>query len=102
MIVSKLVLLLFIAFECFIAYCMRFLPIPEHMTTLSKGILGPILAVITVGVVGAEVFLYRSLSGQVSLKDDNFWFAAMILQGVAGVAIGLNSWSVAKRREKQL
>ena len=102
MIVSKLVLLLFISFECFIAWCMRFLPTPDRMTPLSKGILGPILAAVTVGGVGAEVFLYRSLSGQVRLKDDNFWFTAMVLQGLAGVAIGLNSWYVVKRKEKQL
>jgi hypothetical protein len=51
------------------------------------------------GGIIAEVLLYRSLTGHYSLRDDNFFFVTMIVQGLVGIAIVLKSESVIRQRE---
>lgn len=100
MIIPKLVLLLFVGFECFLAWCVRFFPRRDRSTALFKGLATVILTLAATGGALAEVLLYRSLTG-VSLRDDNFWFAVMIIQGLIGIPLTINSESVLKRKEKE-
>jgi putative copper export protein len=101
MIIPKLVLFLFVAFECFLAWCGRFLPRRDRSTALVKGFVAVILASAATGGVVAEALLYRSLTGQVSLRDDNFWFTVMIIQGLIVIPVAINSGSVLKRKERE-
>jgi hypothetical protein len=99
MINPKLVLLIFSILEWLLAWSARFMPNRNTSSALLKGVMALILAGTASGGVIAEILLYRSLTGLKSLKDDNFAFAIMIVQGLGMIAIALKSEAVLRQRE---
>jgi hypothetical protein len=75
------------------------MPNRNTSNALLKGVMALIFAGTASGGVIAEMLLYRSLTGHKSLKDDNFAFAVMIVQGLVGIAIVFKSEAVLRQRE---
>jgi hypothetical protein len=101
MIGSKFILVIFSILEWLLAWSARFMPNRNTSSALLKGVMALIFGGTASGGVIAEILLYRSLTGLKSLKDDNFAFAIMIVQGLGMIAMALNSESVLKRRERE-
>jgi hypothetical protein len=96
---GKLILLIFGMLEWGLAWSVRYIPNRNTSSALLKGVLTLVLAASASGGVIAEVLLYRLLTGQNALKDDNFFIATMIAQGIGGIIIAFKSESVLRRRE---
>ena len=97
---SKVILLSFCFLLWFLAWCLRFLPRRDRSSALLKGVTTLAIAAMASGSVIAEVLLYRSLTGRLSLKDDNFFFAVMMAQGIVGMVIVFRSESALRRKER--
>src|SRR5690349_401260 len=83
-----------------LAWSLRFLP-RHHLKSVQRGIVQfALVATVLVHLIG-ELFLYKSLTGETGLKDDNFFLVAIIVQYIFCVVITLNSESVLKRTEEK-
>jgi hypothetical protein len=97
----RMILLPFAFGELLLAWSARFLPRRDRISALLKGIATLTLASTASAGVIAEVLLYRSLTGQDNLRGDNFFFAAMIAQGLVTIAVAFNSESALRRKERE-
>jgi hypothetical protein len=97
-----MILLPFAFGELLLAWSVRFLPRRDRISALLKGIVTLTLASTASAGVIAEVLVYRSLTRQDSLRDDNFFFATMIAQGLVTIAMAFNSNSALRRKEREL
>jgi hypothetical protein len=81
-----------------LAWSLRFLP-RHRLSGAQRGVVQLALVAIALVHLIVELFLYKSLTGEANLKDDNFFFFVMMVQSIIGIAIALNSESVLKRTE---
>ena len=99
MINPKLILVMFSILEWLLAWLVRFMPPRNESSAFLKGIIALMFGAMTSGGIIAEVLLYGSLTGRHSLRDDNFFFVTMIVEGLVGIAIVFKSESVLRQRE---
>jgi hypothetical protein len=97
----RMILLPFALGQWVLAWSLRFLPRRDSLSAFLKGVLQIAIAATLLTVILAELFLYKSLTGQDSLRDDNFFFTVMIAQGLVTVALTFSSDSALKRKERE-
>jgi hypothetical protein len=98
----RMILLPFALGQWLLAWSLRFVP----RSTLSSALLNQILkvavaAAASAGVI-AEIILYRSLTRQDSLKNDNFFFVMVIGQSLVGIVLAFKSGEIIKGRYARL
>jgi hypothetical protein len=100
-IVARLILLVFALALWVLVWSLRLLPGLGNKSALAREGIKITLAVAIGACVISEMLLYRAFSGQDSLRDDNFFFVAMTVQGLVGFGLALKSGSILKRNEKE-
>jgi hypothetical protein len=99
MINPKLILLMFSILEWLLAWSVRLIPRRNNSSAFQRGIVPLLFCAMAGGGIIAEVLLYGSLTGHHSLRDDNFFFVTMIVEGLGMIAIALKSEAVLRQRE---
>lgn len=98
-ITPRMILLPFAFGELLLAWSLRYLPRRDRISAQFKGVATFTLAAMASGGVIGEVSLYRLLTKQDSLRDDNFFFAVMMLQGIATIFFAFRSDSALRQKE---
>lgn len=94
-----MILLPFTFLQWFLIWSLRFFPLAKDSSNLSRGILKvAIAATLSVAMI-AEMLMYRSLTGQNSLKDDNFFFTGIMGQSLVSAALVYRLNSFLRRKE---
>ncbi len=101
-IAPRMILLPFALGECLLAWSLRFVPRSTLSSALLNQILKAAVAVAASAGVIAETLLYRSLTGQDSLKNDNFFFAVMIGQSLIVIVLAFKSGAIVKERHARI
>ena len=83
-----------------LAWSLRFVP-RRRLNSAQRGIAQIAVVAMILGHLIVQLFLYKSLTGEVVLKDDNFFFAVITVEYVIGIYIMINSNSVLKRTEEK-
>jgi hypothetical protein len=101
-IAPRMILLPFALGQWLLVWSLRFVPRSTLSSALSNQILKGVVAVAASAGVIVEIFLYRSLTGQDSLKNDNFFFAVVIGQSLVVMFLAFKSGAILKERHARL
>jgi hypothetical protein len=83
-----------------LAWSLRFLP-RHRLSGAQRGVVQLALVAICLAHLIVTILVYKSLTGEANLKDDNFFFFVIVVQSIIGIAIAVSSESVLKRTEEK-
>jgi hypothetical protein len=98
----RMILLPFALGQWLLVWSLRFVPRATLSIALLNQILKLAIAAAASASVIAEMLLYRSLTRQDSLKNDNFFFVVVIGQSLVGIVLAFKSGAIIKERYARL
>jgi hypothetical protein len=96
-----LILLPFAILQWLLIWSPHFFPRTKNISSLSRGVIKIVYAATLAVAIIAELLVYRSLTGQDSLKDDNLFFAGIVGQSIVSFVLIYRVNSFLRRKEAE-